>query len=366
MNSKAHHRKEKIAWLVLLCCLLLTVLATSFPVFIERVYANGIYPHIASAMRLVFGWIPFSVGDLLIGLLILYVIRSLYRGIVKIRRKQWHWKSALFSSRKILFAVLSVYVMFHVLWGFNYYRLGSAHLLKIQPEEYSNADVDSLLQTLNHKLGELNKDSAGILQHQSKKRSELLQDAMSAYNAGTSQFSFLQFNHASLKPNALGPLQSYTGYSGYLFPFTAEAQVNFNAPTYTLPFTVCHEMAHQLGFGSESEANMIGFLACRSSTNIAFVYSAYADMHGYALHEMWKRDSVRAKQLNKEVPAILKQHRKEFAIWAKQHESFMQPVLNYVYQHYLYSTNQPQGLQSYNRVVAWLIAYAKKYGWAKI
>jgi hypothetical protein len=50
------------------------------------------------------------------------------------------------------------------------------------------------------------------------------------------------------------------GFSGYLKLFTNEAQVNI-ARCIAFPMTTNHEMAHQMGFASETECNFIGFLA---------------------------------------------------------------------------------------------------------
>ena len=43
-------------------------------------------------------------------------------------------------------------------------------------------------------------------------------------------------------------------------PFTLEAQVNMRMPKINLPVTIAHEMAHQLGYAAENEANFIGFI----------------------------------------------------------------------------------------------------------
>jgi len=38
---------------------------------------------------------------------------------------------------------------------------------------------------------------------------------------------------------------------------------------------VCHELAHQVGIASESEANFMGYLATTNSDNVYFNYSGY-------------------------------------------------------------------------------------------
>ncbi len=51
------------------------------------------------------------------------------------------------------------------------------------------------------------------------------------------------------------------GFAGYLNPITNEAQVNALIPKNNYPATICHEIAHQVGIASESEANFVGYLA---------------------------------------------------------------------------------------------------------
>ncbi|MBT8180448.1 MAG: DUF3810 domain-containing protein, partial [Eudoraea sp.] len=37
----------------------------SYPELIENYYSKGLYPFISKLYRLVFGWLPFSMGDLI-------------------------------------------------------------------------------------------------------------------------------------------------------------------------------------------------------------------------------------------------------------------------------------------------------------
>ena len=51
----------------------------SNPSFIEIYYSRGIYPYISSFLRTLFGWMPFSFGDLIIIFLGLYLIYNIYK-----------------------------------------------------------------------------------------------------------------------------------------------------------------------------------------------------------------------------------------------------------------------------------------------
>lgn len=61
------------------------------------------------------------------------------------------------------------------------------------------------------------------------------------------------------KPVANSWLMSRAQLTGQ-FTFTYEANINILAPDYTIPATICHELAHTRGFMREDEANFIAYL----------------------------------------------------------------------------------------------------------
>jgi len=96
--------------------ILLVQLASKNAEFIETYYSNGIYPIISKILRFLFGWIPFSFGDLLIALLLFLVIRFL---VLLIKNRFRNFISKIIG----LIASLSViYFCFYLFWGLNYYR----------------------------------------------------------------------------------------------------------------------------------------------------------------------------------------------------------------------------------------------------
>lgn len=357
-----HFIKKYGDLLALLVCLILLQYIQTHPMWIETYYSNGLYPIMGKVQRILLGWLPFSLGDVLIAVAIIWCLYRMVKNIIRWKRER---KWAIIRNALLSFAyiVLWAYVGFYVIWGLAYYRMGSSYQLAIEPVQYTTADLDTLLQHLDKRLHEVCADSAAIDGEKTQNRKVLATLSKQAYDRAAEQYPFLKFEYSSLKPMLLGPLQSYTGYAGYLFPFTGEAHVNFYAPPLDLPFTVCHEMAHQLGYGSESEANMVGFLAARAHRSAWYRYSAYSNMQGYAQLEMLNRDTLLFKQYRDQIPALLKRDRAINDSFYAKHTSPVQPIINWVYEKYLLSNNQPMGIQSYNYVVAWLVAYGKKYGW---
>lgn len=337
-----------------------------FPGFIEHYYSSSLYPYIGKSLRFFLGWIPFSIGDILIGATIVWILVRVIACLglmVQGRPVKTYVKEGLLG---LIRPALWLYICFYVLWGLNYYRLGSSYLFGISPDTYTTEELDFLTKTLHQKIIHLCRDSVAINSSQTRDRNQLIKEADQAFKHAHKKYPFFHLGVHSIKPNLLGPLQSYTGYAGYLFPLTGEAHVNFYIPAAGLPFTVCHEMAHQAGFGTESEANLVGFITARESPNRSFQYSAYTGAFQYAVSELYLRDSLRAEKYMDSLPIYFKQDQLELREFSMAHRNPFQPVLNAIYNLYLQGNNQPEGLASYNYLVAWLIAYSKKNGWEKL
>ena len=152
------------------------------------------------------------------------------------------------------------------------------------------------------------------------------------------------------------------GFSGYYNPFSGEAQVNTTIPAFLLPFTTCHEMAHQLGYAKEMEANFVGYLTATASKDTFFRYSSYLDLFLYATREVGIYDSTYAKASIKQLLPEVKQDLLEERKFWMRHQNPVEPVIRWLYGNYLKANQQPRGMQSYNEVTADLIAYYKKFG----
>ena len=121
-------------------------------------------------------------------------------------------------------------------------------------------------------------------------------------------------------------------------------------------------MAHQLGYASESEASFVGYLVIKQNNLPVFNYSAYFDLFSYANGEIFSRDSVAAKQNIKLLDTLVKKDYAAYRKYLNAYRNPVEPLLTKLYGSYLKAHNQPQGIQSYDEVVAWIVAYYKKYG----
>ncbi|HEY4107589.1 DUF3810 domain-containing protein [Puia sp.] len=357
--------RRKITWICLVALAAGIKLFSFFPAAVERWYSTGVYPVLSRGQRILFGWVPFSVGDLLYLAAGIWLLIALVRAIRSFVRREAGWPWILSFVRRTIFVCLWVYVLFNGLWGLNYDRKGIAYQLQLKVHPYTTAELKSLTLTLIDRLNELD-SLARTDRHQLDRHGYLFTRATAAYDSLALTDDRFRYPFSSVKASLFSYIGLYIGYSGYYNPFTGEAQVNTCQPGFTQPYTTCHEMGHQLGYARENEANFAGYLSARSSPDAAFRYSAYFDLWMYATAEMYSRDSsfVRA-QVRRLHPAIRQDYRDLKAFSRKYANPFETRVWQ-LYGGYLRANRQPRGIVTYSEVTAWLIAYAGKVGWDKL
>ncbi|MDR1157225.1 MAG: DUF3810 domain-containing protein [Oscillospiraceae bacterium] len=151
-------------------------------------------------------------------------------------------------------------------------------------------------------------------------------------------------------------LLSRLGLSGIYSPFLGEAMVNPNTIPAHLPFTMCHEMAHGMGYVSEDEANYIAFLACTANPDPLFAYSGYHLAFIYCSNALGAADAALSERLWKGVDPLVYADFEAQRAYVKRYEGPARAVGEAVNDAYLRTMNQPEGTQSYGRVVDLLIA----------
>lgn len=189
----------------------------------------------------------------------------------------------------------------------------------------------------------------------------LLYSARQAYRDVEHKFPFLRYRVLSMKPSLYGRIGNYVGFLGYYNPFSGEAQINVKGPAMVLPFVACHEMAHQLGYASESEANFVAFLVGAKAKDTLLQYATYLEMFMYAAGNLRLVDTAAANRLLQQVhPAVLNDIRTYRAFY-RRHRIFLTAWVDRFYDWYLRAHRQTQGLGSYSDVIGWLVAYQRKY-----
>ncbi|PCI34988.1 MAG: hypothetical protein COB60_04590 [Flavobacteriaceae bacterium] len=329
------------------------------PLFVEKYYANGIYPYIAKFWRTILGWIPFSVGDILLFILVLLFIKTLFNLIKKrVTIKQTCINITACASVLLFF--------FYFNWGFNYFRQPLSKKLQFTIDTYSDKDLETLSLHLINKTNSLQADLMGI---DSLKvlipytRTELYKMGPKGYDKLGDMYPFLKYQTPAIKSSLMSTFQSYIGVGGYLNPLTGEAHVNANGLKTNAPSTISHEMAHQIGYAAENEAEFIGFLASTQHPDSFFKYSGYKNAMLHSVFEMRRRDSVLFKKLFTHINKGVKKDLKANYDLQLRYKNPFEPYVKKGYNLFLKSNKQKHGIHSYNRMVLLLINYyAQKTG----
>ena len=321
------------------------------PQGVETYYSEGLYPFIFNFHRYFFNRIPFSVGDLLYGLGLLFFLKLL----IDLFQKKISFSNVVFNGLSLFSLLL---LLFQLNWGLNYYRLPLHQKLNYNlnyTEEELHFTLDQLITKTNSLHDKLNNNDTIAVQI-SHAKSTLAETIERKF-----QFDLLKYNHQPYIKNSLwSSLLSYMGYAGYLNPLTLESQANQNIPKLSYIVTTAHEMVHQLGIASEREANFIAFYSSIHHPDPFIQYAGYTFALRYCYSERFKAHPEKArKQLQNLNKGVLKNFQELSQFWKKYQNPF-EPILKKGYDSYLKANGQPQGIQSYDAMVGLVVAYTLK------
>lgn len=324
---------------------------------VEKYFSNGLYPIISKFFRLLFGWIPFSVGDIIYFVLI--VLALLYL----IKNRKYIWRNKLKFLQNVAMVLSVAYFTFHVMWGMNYYREPLAKKLELVP----NKDYQDLLEFTERLIQKTNETQVTITNDSSLavkipySQKEIFNKTIQGYEHLKTIHPFLAYDRPSIKTSLFSTGLTYMGYAGYLNPFTNEAQVNDLLPNFRFPFVAGHEIGHQLGYSAENETNFIGYLVTSNNEDEYFKYAAYAYGLGYCLNDIRRSDKEDFDRLMLQLNAGVKSNFQEMAIFWNSYENPMEPVFKSIFDTFLKANNQKEGIKSYSAVVLFLVAYHKDH-----
>ena len=328
-----------------------------YPELVESYYSNGFYIYWSGFFRSLMGWLPFSMGDLLYGFLIVSVVVYL---IKKWKRIFSDWKVLL---RDFVFVLSIAYFTFHISWGLNYYRQPVAQVFDVE----ENNDMEDLIATTealiirtNQLQYRITSDSTQIVQIPYS-QNEIFEKTIGAYGSLSKIYPEMNYVRPSLKKSLFSTLLTYMGYGGYLNPFTHESHVNSKIPNFRFPVVCGHEVSHQLGYSAENEANLIGYLVMASQEDEYLQYSAYSYALSHCLRAIHSKDKEKYENLYGQLNKGVQQNYAELKAFWESYKNPMEPVFKSVFNTFLKVNNQEDGIKSYSRVVPLIVGYHDKH-----
>jgi hypothetical protein len=339
-----------LAFLLPLQVVLLQILKF-FPTFIETYYSQGLFPVLSKMSRYLFGWIPFSIGDIFYPLIAILALRWIYKNIRVLTSRPLHFFLDITATLSI------VYFVFNILWGFNYYRVPLHQSLNLKTD-YTTEQLVSTTKRLIAKSNELHRylgflDSVKVEIPYTQK--EIFTKSVDGYKKLEIEYPQLAYTPKSIKKSGWSLGLTYMGYSGYYNPFSGEAQVNNLIKTYKFPVVSCHEQAHQLGYAAENEANFIATLATLNNDDPFIQYSGYIFALRYCINEIARRDRDTYHEILKTVnPGILASYKEMRDFWESYQNPF-ETISKLFWDQFLKANNQSKGIMSYSYMVALVV-----------
>jgi hypothetical protein len=351
-------KRNKILTFLLFVQIGLIYTFSNTPDLVENVYSSVIYKYISVFFRYLFGWIPFSIGDIIYAFLIIFIFRFLFQFVKN------KYKNRKYLVFQFLAGVSVFYFCFYFFWGINYSRQPLAKTLDLGQGSYDIEKLKILTDKLIYRIINIQSqlttyDTIAVVIPYSK--NEILSKTELGYQNLKNDFLQFQYKPSSIKKSLFSLPLTYMGFSGYFNPLTSEAQVDYLIPKIALPMVSSHEVAHQLGFASENEANFIGFLAASSHGDPYFQYSAYLMAIKYTLFDIYRFDPELYQSYLDQLPkGIIKNMQESREFW-KKYENPLEPLFKSFYDNFLKLNQQKDGLESYNKMVDLLISYELKY-----
>jgi DNA-binding transcriptional MerR regulator len=330
----------------------LTKLAYRFPAVTEKLYSQKFYPLVAKIISPVSSSIPVSLDDLFY---ILLIIAFLALIILLIFRK-----ISLKLSGKIILNLLSAtYILFYVLWGFNYFRNDLYQRLNLAKHEPNNkafvAQLKKIVDDTNKSWTSFEKWDKNKVDLQIEKSYQELAPVLKiSYPAGKRK----------AKSITVSRFFAQAGISGYYGPFFNEVHVNSYILPVEYPFILAHEKAHQFGITNEAEANFYAWLVCTNSKSKQLQYSANLHVLQYFLYQGYQLEEypdIIAK-LDKRVKKDLEKIREN---WMSLRNEKIDEAASKVNDFYLKTNKIKEGVKEYSGVVKFVMDYSNDAAFQK-
>lgn len=326
-------------------------------------YVTHVYPIFINTVGRLFSPLPFSVSELLLLLLLLFIfgkiVRLLYKLYERFVRKKTDCRFHPFTGLLHIMVFLCILIIIYTLTcGINYHRHTFSSYLDFDITESTTEDLISLSNIL---IGEINKYSEELPVDENNlcinvhNADEI---AVHAMNQLGGIYPSLSGYYPKPKPVIFSLFMSYGQITGIYSPFTVEANYNNHMPASDIPEAMCHELSHLRGFMREDEAEFIAYLACINSDNIVFQYSGTLTALSYTLNALYKEvgKEVYATYFNQLSHQVKTQLRYVNAYWSN-YDGTIAKVQDKVNDTYLKANSQTDGVKSYGRMLDLLIAY---------
>ena len=358
-------RTKLLTLLLIPIAILVSYLYGLFPDSWERFYSLGINKWFIKILSSITGISPFSLFEwgIYIGIITLigYTLYTFFRIFTHLDRGLkifFNYLLNLGVTASILFFI------FIVGWAANYKRPHFSEKYGIVMADYTPEQLGELYSYLLDQAGkireELPEDENGNAipygDHQ-----DIFRRAQAGYDIAGQAFEALNGHYGKAKAVFASPLMNYTGITGIYSPFTGEPNINIAVPPITIPSTTCHEMAHQRGYGFESECNFIAYITSMANPDLDFQYSAYIMAISYTSNALAQADREILLSINATMSDKVYKDLVNINEFWDSYKGGVKETAEQINNAYLQSNGVESGTESYGEMVNLLLALYDKY-----
>ena len=245
------------------------------------------------------------------------------------------------------------------IYGLNFYASALSQDIRLEGRELTQEDLENALiyfrDQANALALELPRDESGNLLYDDF--DVLGRNAGNGYQNLTRQgYAVFAGSTAPVKKLSWGRIYSAMGICGVSMALTGEASVNPLIPNMSIPFVMCHEMAHRMCISLEDDANFAAFLACEANEDPQFQYSAYYMAYRYCYNALAKADVNALSRIHADVNDLFRRDLKFYdAYFAKEKKDTATKVASTVNNAYIQASGDKKGTASYGMVATQLV-----------
>lgn len=258
----------------------------------------------------------------------------------------------------VLCTALTIYAGFCLLWGVNYHTDSFQDRSGIVARQGTTDELRELTERFAEELSVIAdtvpRDKDGVF---TADRREIMRAAAGIYEEAYDAFPCLRAKDVTPKAFVNSLAMTAMDFTGFYFPFTGEANINIDCPEVFMPSTVIHEMAHQRQIASEQECNFVAIAVSSMSSDPLYRYSGWLMGYVHLSNALYKVDREAWQQIHGSLPeTVLADMRCNNQYWTRNHTAFTETTQK-VYDSFIKSNGDPNGVQSYGMVVDMLLAY---------
>ena len=241
-----------------------------------------VYPYVTRMLQTTLAEWASSVTFCLWQLFAVLLVLGLFTSIVLMIVLRWNviqWFGWITACASLVFFLHTAF------YGLNSYSGSIADDIRLEVTEYTLDELEAATVFFRDEANKL-----AVQVDRTPDGDVRFADFETLANQAADGFDTLVYNEkypvfagSTVPVKELGWADMYTsmGITGFTMALTGEAAVNPQIPAVSLPFTMCHEMAHRMCIANEGDANMAAFLACEANSSVEYRYSAFFMAYRY-------------------------------------------------------------------------------------